>query len=792
MKFLPYLLLFLSRASFSYSSEFFNSHYTTLLSRRLISDHDHIIHQRFDEKTYYSNDENTAPIPIGTNPTSAIVSPTNNTLQFDSILSLGIINNSSNISLTADVAALTAAVGRPTFFANGMEGICVGKLVLAQRGTYVGYSDIAFISCDDVTEASEMIVDYSVQSSDCVLLYSLNSTSCNLTNAYQEYASQMGFVLTVLSPIATQSILHSLNATNNLTAVITTKSNAHLTPVTNKKNNSTVPIAILYSITGVVAALFLFIIISGAIRVHKHPERYGLPPAGGYPEDSNPPSNLYSERAKGLARAVLDSIPLVAVRITHKDGRPTQTCSPPLNPGPDPGPKPTQQGKDIELNIISDAKPVIETRETAEGQDTANAPMNSSNNISNTHLESYDSRNNSNRNSQLEQPQISQPLSHTNDQTPYVPTTLQQVEIEEDDDAMCPICFENFEDGQILRILLCKHRFHALCVDPWLLNSSSQCPVCRVDLSIQRNTDQTSNEPSNEGSTTPPIVIPEGYEVDTSFFNRFLDVWNAHLLPREARKAALARFHEEAELRKQLRRRRENTSATTSASTATGHEVPQNINNIQEPHNSIENSHLWLRFVASRQRLHQLRLSRENNRNNPSTRRNSTNNSNTHSLFAPLTNLYHNHNHSQDRQSSIDTLPSTNSINPNNRTTTPSIYDNEHSISGLFPEESVLNIVPDRSNTPLPIPPLPKPRYADTNMENTLASPSSNDNTNGQTEDPNNQTVSQDDHNATVSESTGSDVVINESQDVTNPILQPSNAIQQDEKEDQNKGKDLK
>lgn len=46
----------------------------------------------------------------------------------------------------------------------------------------------------------------------------------------------------------------------------------------------------------------------------------------------------------------------------------------------------------------------------------------------------------------------------------------------------CPICTESFTFGQGLRVLPCRHQFHPTCVDPWLLQRSSTCPMCRSDL----------------------------------------------------------------------------------------------------------------------------------------------------------------------------------------------------------------------------------------------------------------------------------------------------------------------
>ncbi len=45
----------------------------------------------------------------------------------------------------------------------------------------------------------------------------------------------------------------------------------------------------------------------------------------------------------------------------------------------------------------------------------------------------------------------------------------------------CPICIVDFEEGDDLRVLPCEghHRFHQGCVDQWLLELSSSCPLCR-------------------------------------------------------------------------------------------------------------------------------------------------------------------------------------------------------------------------------------------------------------------------------------------------------------------------
>jgi|Transcript_98941 E3 ubiquitin-protein ligase RNF38/44 len=42
----------------------------------------------------------------------------------------------------------------------------------------------------------------------------------------------------------------------------------------------------------------------------------------------------------------------------------------------------------------------------------------------------------------------------------------------------CSVCLSPYEDGAELRVLPCGHRFHADCIDRWLLAQSKTCPLC--------------------------------------------------------------------------------------------------------------------------------------------------------------------------------------------------------------------------------------------------------------------------------------------------------------------------
>ncbi|CAI9783241.1 unnamed protein product [Fraxinus pennsylvanica] len=50
----------------------------------------------------------------------------------------------------------------------------------------------------------------------------------------------------------------------------------------------------------------------------------------------------------------------------------------------------------------------------------------------------------------------------------------------------CPVCLSVFVEGEEIRQLnSCTHAFHVECIDTWLY-SHSNCPVCRVSVSVKR------------------------------------------------------------------------------------------------------------------------------------------------------------------------------------------------------------------------------------------------------------------------------------------------------------------
>lgn len=129
-------------------------------------------------------------------------------------------------------------------------------------------------------------------------------------------------------------------------------------------------------------------------------------------------------RARGLTRAILDTFPVVKFGGAPP---PTETA-----------------GKDIETVQTGSSSPAMELSPIASPK--VQTPI------------------------EPHQPPADLPTAGA---TSALPTT--------DDRATCPICIVEFEDGDDLRELPCEgnHRFHQECVDPWLLELSSSCPICR-------------------------------------------------------------------------------------------------------------------------------------------------------------------------------------------------------------------------------------------------------------------------------------------------------------------------
>lgn len=193
-----------------------------------------------------------------------------------------------------------------------------------------------------------------------------------------------------------------------------------------------VAMIILYSITGIITALFLCIIITGAIRAHRNPDRYGPRNIIGQPRQS---------RARGLARAMLETIPIV------KFGDPYD-------------PKAEAAKGDVEMASTTDGNVAFgspEGRKSTSADDKAVQTTETGRDGSST--------------------EHGNSSSHEAVPAANGSSTHEQQQPQESANYVCPICTDDFVKGQDLRVLPCNHQFHPECIDPWLVNVSGTCPL---------------------------------------------------------------------------------------------------------------------------------------------------------------------------------------------------------------------------------------------------------------------------------------------------------------------------
>ncbi|KAF9356411.1 E3 ubiquitin-protein ligase rnf13 [Mortierella sp. AD094] len=88
----------------------------------------------------------------------------------------------------------------------------------------------------------------------------------------------------------------------------------------------------------------------------------------------------------------------------------------------------------------------------------------------------------------------------------------------------CAICLEEYEVGERLRELPCKHFFHAQCIDPWFKDVHSICPVCKRDYSPAGANGQTRTNANDERSSrmlaflSPLAVFAAGTPVGAHYW----------------------------------------------------------------------------------------------------------------------------------------------------------------------------------------------------------------------------------------------------------------------------------
>lgn len=345
-----------------------------------------------------------------------------------------------------------------------------GSLVRVDQSNYNLFNDssqIAYVSCDpnesniSPSDVLNGLMD-SPQHPAAILLYTINSAEmyCSLTGNDLTYQS-------IWSMVSSEDAWSARNVTavaakSTVEASITGNSTgASSSSSASGGNNSAVAMSILYSITGLITLLFLVIIATGAVRAHRHPERYG-PRAGygGRPRQS---------RARGIARAVLETLPIVKFGDPQPaKGDPDQELESVAGDQRVDSPVPVQN--------MTSGKAAVAAAQTAPASDTTT---------------------NNNKSSDAE----------------VGATPAEKSSPAGDEHLGCTICTEDFTVGEDVRVLPCDHKFHPACIDPWLVNVSGTCPLCRLDLRPQASAGSNSLEvPRTSSAAEGETTVADGTE----------------------------------------------------------------------------------------------------------------------------------------------------------------------------------------------------------------------------------------------------------------------------------------
>ncbi|KAL2138966.1 hypothetical protein VTI28DRAFT_5930 [Corynascus sepedonium] len=322
---------------------------------------------------------------------------------------------------------------------------------------------IVFFSCDG-ENATEMVNRVMADRPKAILLYSLDRSACKLGGQDLSYNT---FYTMGDSDAARETMNNTLRAGGILRATITGSDNM-TSPVPGGEEggggrNSAVAMSVLYSITGLITLLFLVIIGTGAVRAHRYPERYGPRSGlGGRPSQS---------RAKGLARAVLETLPIV------KFGDPSPAKADPSleleSQLPATTPDPSMGTR---LSAIPEEPPTPQTRRSAAPMSGAVPETDEAPARDQARISGLGEAENNKEGTKNDGPPAEEHLG-------------------------CSICTEDFTVGEDVRVLPCDHKFHPPCIDPWLINISGTCPLCRLDLHPHSRRSSKDHGPENRSSS---------------------------------------------------------------------------------------------------------------------------------------------------------------------------------------------------------------------------------------------------------------------------------------------------
>uniref|UniRef100_A0A1D1XM03 E3 ubiquitin-protein ligase RNF13 n=1 Tax=Anthurium amnicola TaxID=1678845 RepID=A0A1D1XM03_9ARAE len=243
---------------------------------------------------------------------------------------------------------------------------------------------------------------------------------------------------------------------------------------------------VLYAVSGVVLGLFFIVVVTNIIK-----NRLNVPtPQVSQGQDPS------SRPRRGIARSVLESFPVFFFTMGLKDEDDDKKEKDDLEKG-----KAKDLESDIELeNINSDVmKSAPEAEET---KDKDLSDISTDNNTSKTN--NNDDDNSQERNLDLPENPLIAHIKDSSSSRPISTTSnLSATNKVQDGQLTCPICLDDFESGEELRLLPCQHRYHTICIDPWLLDISPLCPMCKTDYtSWESEMNATQHNQDSSGSSS--------------------------------------------------------------------------------------------------------------------------------------------------------------------------------------------------------------------------------------------------------------------------------------------------
>ncbi|OJD16660.1 hypothetical protein ACJ73_08862 [Blastomyces percursus] len=367
-----------------------------------------------------------------------------------------------------ELLPLTRALRRLSRDAPESRFNITGTLVIigANNATRLNGNHIALISCDGSVSPGESIADAALQSAitgssepGAIILYSTESSHCSYFPGGLNWPPYMN-IFTVTSSIAAREITAGLHSEDR-----TLGGESHIVPVMDmgpstpggegqRNNDLSVAMIILYSITGIITALFLTVIIAGAVRAHLNPDRYGPRNTAGRPRQS---------RAKGIARAMLETLPIVKFGDPEDERAPTAKQDLELASNYPDGEHDRSRSDTRTDGVLTPESREVDRRQQLQPEAPQQERTAPSVPVASTSHAVADK--------EKEQGEgLIGPASPE-------PKSVNQDQLADSGTLGCPICTDDFVKGQDVRLLPCQHKFHPECVDPWLINVSGTCPL---------------------------------------------------------------------------------------------------------------------------------------------------------------------------------------------------------------------------------------------------------------------------------------------------------------------------